>query len=437
MKLPSIGDRFNMKQTESARRSLSRKILLATNILLLSSGILVTSMLPQASAQSPVEIPDPPKVPTTIAGKPYSISPGGEPGVWNVKWGDESMVWKAQPWMEDRQQKIGPAYLAQWTTPGLPMPFEIPIEKRDQIPANQLPDRCLTYSYYGPYYDNGWDRSPLIVHLPDGSIRTSALTMEFYSTFTGGKGKLYLPDSGDTNQMRKYLWQLTAPEELRGEGGITTLFTDPKLIPEDLLYLPTVRRTRRLAGAIAKQYFPGSIYRYEDVSYTGALPQLDYKVTGFKLFNPSDTLRGFNSQGYPASAKRISGAGDVVAILEVTPKPGVSWWYAKRIEYLGLMMMSTYYTQEFDAAGKQIRYFTHLPMSGSQGTLRMGSTSGPANAPDWWLLWGAASVADLEGGFLADGWIDVGGWDAKTSPGIFSPTTLAAQPMSLVDFLSH
>jgi hypothetical protein len=339
--------------------------------------------------------------------------------------------------MEDRQQKIGPAYIAQWATPGLPMPFDIPIEKRDQISATDLPDRCLTYSYYGPYYDNGWDRSPLIVHLPDGSIRTSALTLEFYSTFTGGMGKTYLGNTAQTSQMRKYLWQLTAPEELRGEGGITTLFTDPKLIPEDLLYLPTVRRTRRLAGAIAKQYFPGSIYRYEDVSYTGALPQLDYKVTGFKLFDPSDKLRGFNSEGYPATAKRISGAGDVVAILEVTPKPGVSWWYAKRVEYLGLLMMYTYYTEEFDAAGKRIRYFTHLPMSGSQGTLRMGSTSGPATAPDWWLLWGAASVADLEGGFLADGWIDAGGWNAPTSPGIFSPTTLAAQPMTLVDFLSH
>jgi len=212
---------------------------------------------------------------------------------------------------------------------------------------------------------------------------------------------------------------------------------DPKLIPEDLLYLPTVRRTRRLAGAIAKQYFPGSIYRYEDVSYTGALPQLDYKVTGFKLFDPSDKLRGFNSEGYPATAKRISGAGDVVAILEITPKPGVSWWYAKRIEYLGLMMMCTYYSEEFDATGKKIRYYTHLPMSGSQGTLHVGGPSGPLNAPDWWLLWGAASVADLEGGFVADGWIETGGWNAKTSSGIFSATTLAAQSMTLIDFLSH
>ena len=124
------------------------------------------------------------------------------------------------------------------------------------------------------------------------------------------------------------------------------------MIPEDLLYLPTVRRTRRLAGAVAKQYFPGSIYRYEDVSYSGALPQLDYKITGFKLFDPSEKTRGYNTEGYPDTVKRVSGAGDVVAIMEVTPKPGVSWWYAKRIEYLGLLTMATLYTEEYNANGK-------------------------------------------------------------------------------------
>jgi hypothetical protein len=339
--------------------------------------------------------------------------------------------------MEDRQQKLGPAYIAQWATPGLPLPFEIPIEKRDQLTADQLPDRCLTYSYYGPYYDNGWDIAPIVVHLPNGSIRTSSETLEFYSVFTGGNGKQYLASSNETNVMRKYLWELTAPEELRGEGGITTLFTDPKLIPEDLLYLPTVRRTRRLAGAIAKQYFPGSIYRYEDVSYTGVLPQLDYKIIGYKLFDPSEKLRGFNSEGYPATAKRISGAGDVVAILEVTPKPGVSWWYAKRIEYCGLMAMCTYYTEEYDASGKLIRYYTHLPMSAAQGNIHVGTPTGPTNAPNWWVLWGAASIVDLDGGFISDGWIENGGFNAKTSASIFSPTTLSAQPMTLVDWLTH
>jgi Protein of unknown function (DUF1329) len=404
--------------------------------------VIVAAVLIQperACAQTTIQVPDVPVVPKVIAGKPYSVTVGETPGTWIVKWDDESMVWKAQPWMEDRQRKLGPAFLAQWTTPGLPLPYEIPIEKRDQIPARELPDRGLTYSYYAPYYQNGFDVSPLIVRLPDGSIRTSATTLEFYSTFASGNGKEFLTSSqtSDSDVMRKYLWELTSPEELRGEGGLTTVFMNSSLIPEDLLYLPTVRRTRRLAGAVAKQYFPGTIYRYEDVSYTGALPQLDYKITGYKLFDPPTTLRGFGPDGYPATNKRISGAGDVVAILEVTPKPGISWWYAKRIEYIGLMAMCTYYTEEYDATGKKIRYFTHLPMTGENPSIHIGSASGPTSAPRWWVSWGAASVVDLEGGFLADGWIESGGYNADVSAGYFSPTTLSAQPLTLIDWLAH
>ena len=410
-------------------------------LLMTASFVVVCITTSTAHAQEVnVTIPDVPVVPKVIAGKPYSITKGESPGLWVVKWGDQQMLWKAQQWMEAREQKLGPAFLAQWTTPGLPMPFEVPIEKRDSIPATEWNDRSLTYSYYAPYYKNGWDWAPFNVLLPDGSVRTSGFDMEFYVGFANGLGKEYLSSSeiAANNLKRKYLWELVAPEELRGEGGVTSVFMDPNLIPEDLLYLPTVRRTRRLAGAIAKQYFPGTIYRYEDVSYTQALPQLDYKIIGFKLFDPPDTLRGFNNQGYPANLTRVSGAGDVVAIIQVTPKPGISWWYAKRLEYAGLMGMCMYYSEEFDANGKQIRYFTHLPETGANPNLHMGSPTGPNTAPVWWTDWGVAAIVDLEGGFIQDGWVGTGGFDAPTSPNIFSPNiSLVAQPLTLVDWLSH
>ena len=44
-----IGDRFNMKQAESARRSLFGRVLLATNTILLSNGIFMASMLSQVT----------------------------------------------------------------------------------------------------------------------------------------------------------------------------------------------------------------------------------------------------------------------------------------------------------------------------------------------------------------------------------------------------
>src|ERR1700683_1740543 len=190
----------------------NRAAALLATILALVFGVLCAqgTWVGTAYSETVVKVPVVPVVPPTIAGKPYSITPGGSPGTWLVKWGDQSLTWKAQPWMEDRQQKLGPAYISQWTTPGLPSPFEIPIEKRDQISANELPDRCLTYSYFGPYYTNAWDASPTVVRLPNGSIRTSSMLLELYSNFTSGNGKEFLTaaEASAGNVMRKYLWEL-------------------------------------------------------------------------------------------------------------------------------------------------------------------------------------------------------------------------------------
>jgi len=63
--------------------------------------------------------------PKTIAGKPYSITPGSKPGTYTVKWGDDSMTWEAKPWYEDTLKQQGPAYYAQWAS-GKPYPLGHP-----------------------------------------------------------------------------------------------------------------------------------------------------------------------------------------------------------------------------------------------------------------------------------------------------------------------
>lgn len=61
-----------------------------------------------------------PLVPIAIAGKPYSIMMGETPGTYLVKWGNQSMVWKPEPWMEPAYAKLGPYYYLQWLRKGLP-----------------------------------------------------------------------------------------------------------------------------------------------------------------------------------------------------------------------------------------------------------------------------------------------------------------------------
>lgn len=103
------------------------KILLVT-FALMAAGAPVNAQSPGPSNNGDDLMP-----PKAIAGKPYSVTPGTEPGTFNVKWGDQSMVWKPKPYMEEKYRTMGPAYYAQWTQPGLPPPWDLPLDKRSTL----------------------------------------------------------------------------------------------------------------------------------------------------------------------------------------------------------------------------------------------------------------------------------------------------------------
>ena len=127
-RVPKCRERGNMMSVRSSRR---QRIVITITIVQIALLFLSTNRTGRSAfAEDSVQVPDVPPVPKMIAGKPYSVIRGESPGTWAVKWGDQSMLWKPQSWMEDRQQRLGPAFLAQWTTPGLPLPFDIPIEKK-------------------------------------------------------------------------------------------------------------------------------------------------------------------------------------------------------------------------------------------------------------------------------------------------------------------
>jgi hypothetical protein len=267
---------------------------------------------------------------------------------------------------------------------------------------------------------------------PDGSLRGTTDMLEMYTDNSLGKATQYFTSSEKDTVLRKYIWEYINPPEVRGEGGVTTTFKDLNLPPQDTLYLPTVRKVRRLAGAVSKQYFPGLIYRYEDVSHANPLPELNYKVIGFELFDPTPDKSVAYKSDHEPEVKRIDGAGDVVAKIEITPKPGVSWWYDKRIYYCGLQEMAYLYDYALDSNGKVERKYGKPIMSGSQ--LHMNTPDGPMS-PDWYVAWGMATVENLDSGYQSDAWIVKGGFNASIPDSMFTDTTLYRQPKSLLEWL--
>jgi hypothetical protein len=366
----------------------------------------------------------PVEVPKMIAGKPYSITPGSKPGTYVVKWGDDSFTWEAKPWYEDTLKKQGPAYYAQWTS-GKPFPFDVPIDQRDKLDPDDIMDRCIAWSYYGPYYQGEADMWNNLVVEPNGSLRETEHFMEIAMAFVGGTNQEYLPASQRGKVSHIYEWIAIDPEEVRGQSGITTDYFERDQHPQDTWYTPTVRKVRRLAGAVSKQFFPGTIFRYEDVSHVRALPDLNYKIVGFELFKADPSVHGNGPNDYP-DVKRVDMAGDVAVVLEITPKPDVSWWYAKRRIKCGLQSLTAMESEEYDEKGAVQRHVVHGLITGSEGKMPDGSP-----APDWYQVWGALFVDDKKSGFRGDAWLSQLQFDPGLPTSIFTNDTLVREPRKL------
>lgn len=361
-------------------------------------------------------------VPATISGKPYRITPGDKPGTYVVTWGDDSMTWEPRAYMEDPLREQGPAYYAQWTRPGMEFPYELSMAAREQLAAEDLMDRCVAYTYYGPYHKGGSDRWNNLVMRPDGSARQTQHFIELWQSYVGDKNQEFLTAEERPSVSRKYMWIAEEPEEVRGQGGVTTDYYARDRRPSDTLYLPTVRKVRRLTGAVSKQFFPGTILRYEDVSHVRALPDLDYKVAGYELFKADTSVHGFGPTDY-TDVKRSDGGGQVAVILEITPKPGTSWWYARRRLYCGLENMAYLYSEEFDQNRELIRKVARGSITGYSAKLADGSP-----APPWYTMWGALFVRDFQSGFRGDMWASEVQFNPAWPTDIFNTETLKRQP---------
>ena len=299
------------------------------------------------------------------------------------------------------------------------------MEERAKLPADELYDRCIAWHYYGSYMKGGADMWNNLVVKPDGSLREKQYFMEHYMAFNGKKNLEFLTSEERDDVSHKYMWIAVEPQEVRGQGGVTTDYYAREKRPSDTLYLPTVRKVRRLAGSVSKQFFPATILRYEDVSHVRALPDLDYKIVGHELYKTDPKIHGEGPNDYP-QITGFDGIGEVAAIIEITPKPGVSWWYGKRKFWCGLQTLAFLHSEELDEKGAPQRYVVHRIRNGVDAKLPDGK-----QAPDWYFYWGALWVDDKKSGFKGDMWASDMLFDPEFPTSIFSNENLLREPRQL------
>lgn len=104
---------------------------------------------------------------------------------------------------------------------------------------------------------------------PDGDSRSSEMTMKLISK----KGKVrerkiisYSMDLGKDKKDRKTLMFFQYPGDVKGTGFLTWDYDEIGKDDDKWLYLPAMKKTRRISGSSAKKdYFMGTDFTYDDM----------------------------------------------------------------------------------------------------------------------------------------------------------------------------
>ena len=114
--------------------------------------------------------------------------------------------------------------------------------------------------------DTGRDsRSEMRMKLYDrhGRARERALTI---LSLRGRAASSSAPGAAPGAIGDRLLIRFTYPNDIRGTGFLVWEHPEPKIEDERFLYLPSLGRVRRIAGAETQESFVGSDFTYEDIS---------------------------------------------------------------------------------------------------------------------------------------------------------------------------
>jgi len=173
-------------------------------------------------------------------------------------------------------------------------------------------------------------------------------------------GRLYvdpkpkLPD-GDEVRGKSSLHPVLEPFDLKGVGEPSIRYLDPDRQDDTWLYLPSLRRVRRLSSAQRSDALFGQDTDVDSYyGYAGQVPWFEWKYLGEK-----EILASFHSEAFPV--KYCEGAGDFVFcdnwekrtayVVEGVPKQP-QYAYGKRLIFVDKDTYFIAYSDIFDRAGQ-------------------------------------------------------------------------------------
>ena len=101
---------------------------------------------------------------------------------------------------------------------------------------------------------------------PDGKNREMKMQMELINKRGKKRSRSVVSYSMDIGKDKKSIMFFLSPADVKGTGFLTWEYDNPEKDDDRWLYLPAMKKTRRISGASAKKgYFMGTDFTYDDM----------------------------------------------------------------------------------------------------------------------------------------------------------------------------
>lgn len=134
-----------------------------------------------------------------------------------------------------------------------------------------------------------------------------------------------------------------SPNNVRGTGFLTWDYPDPQIEDDQWLYLPALRRVRRISASDRGDYFLGTDLTYEDIKLEGKLQPADYNYR-FVEANEIDGVETYQLLATPKSEQ----IADELGYGEVSIWVNTAHWLIVRAEYKDTKMQPLKTTLSLD-----------------------------------------------------------------------------------------
>jgi len=165
--------------------------------------------------------------------------------------------------------------------------------------------------------------------------------------------RMRIVKAGENGISYKDIIVFTYPTELKGLAVLTWTYVDPKRDQDEWLWIPSLKKVRKISASQDDDAFLGTDFTSEEVS-TRRFEDETYKLLGEKNF------KGYKFE----QTGEIKFKGEPCFVIEATPKRP-HWYYAKRIIWVskdtGSQIFEEYYNRNdklFKTLFRERRWFT-------------------------------------------------------------------------------